>query len=493
MFSIAVLLLLFIVLIRLIRSTSIKGVIIIFTLYLCGFWITQNKLSIPDIASTNNHYLTGQIVSYPIKKDSYTKFIVKSQTTGHKSLKILAYIFDKDTLNITKGDSIHFCSRTKRIENFKDQKFDYKHYMKRQYVQYSAFIGNADYKIIDTDDFSFIKFCSIIRNKIINTLADSGIKEPELGLLKAMLLGVKDNLDTTVKNNYIAAGGIHFLAISGLHTGIVFILISFLLHNICRLSKSGWAFSILSIGLLWTYAIITGLPSSVLRASIILSFIIIGKYYNINVNLYNAIASSAFLILLFDPGSIFSPGFQLSYAAYSSIIYLYPKIYKSIRCKNKILNNIWRISAVSIAAQIGTLPLSIFYFHHIYSYSLLTNLCISVFIPIIIYCGFTSIFISTLIPGETLLSESLSYIIKFVNYIIDNIAHLPGAISGEINFSVPETIFIYIILAGGFMMVWYKKRKLLFIILMSALFICSYNSYKKVENTIRMEQNDINN
>jgi len=359
--------------------------------------------------------------------------------------------------------------------------------MKRQYVQHAAFVGNADYKIIENVGFSFTKFCSDIRSKIITILANSGIREPELGLLNAMLLGVKDNLDTNIKNNYIAAGGIHFLAISGLHTGIIFILISFLLHNMWRLSKSGLAFSLLTLVLLWTYAIITGLPSSVLRASIILSFIIIGKYFKRDLNLYNAIASSAFIILLFDPGSLFSPGFQLSYAAYTSIIYLYPKLYSLIDCKNIFLNNIWKLSALSIAAQLGTLPLSILYFHHIYYYSLFTNLCISFFIPIIIYGGFTSICISSLIPGETIISKSLSFIIKIVNRIINTIAHLPGAISENINYSVIETMLIYLIIVSCFIMIWYRKRNLVFIILVSTLLFCSYNSYKKITNTISIE------
>lgn len=469
-------------LIRLTPSCMTRGLIILSVFFLCGFTIIQNKLIKPEINSQQELRINAQIVSDPVKKPKYTKFIVNIDSENCNSFKILTYIFDDDTINLRKGDRIFFTSRLKRIENSGNSSFDYKNYMRRQYVEYSAFVGDNDYKRIECKGISFLSFCSDIRKGITNTLKISGIREPELGLLKAMLLGAKDSLDTEIKNDYIGAGAIHFLAISGLHTGIVFILISFVLLNIFRLRKTGLLFTLLSIGLLWCYAIITGLPSSVLRASIILTLIVFGKYLRRDINLYNAIAASALIILLFEPGSLFSPGFQLSYAAYTAIIFLYPKLYRLLVCKNKFLDSIWKLSVVSIAAQLGTLPLSILYFQHIYCYSLLTNLCISCFIPVIIYGGFSCILIAFIIPGRTIISELLSSVIKLVNYLINSIANLPGAISETINFSIPETILIYIILAGSFTMLWYKKKKIIFIILTSALLLSSYNSYKKFAN-----------
>ncbi len=477
-----------IILTRLIPSETMKGIIISVAFILCGFVVIQKEFNTTFTDTNKELNISGQIISYPIKKTKYTKFIVKTDRPKHLSLRVLVYIFKEDSLSLTRGDYIALKTKLRSIENKKNQSFDYKGYMKRQYVNHMAFVKDGNYEVINIKGFSFIKLCSKIRNKTIKILEASGIREPELGLLKAMLLGVKDSLDTDLKNSYIEAGGIHFLAISGLHMGIVFILITFFLHNICRLSKSGLYFSLLSMCMIWAYAIITGLPSSVLRATIILSLIITGKYIKREVNLYNTIASSAFIILLFDPASLFSPGFQLSYAAYTSIIYLYPKLYKLIVCKNKVLNGIWRLSVVSIAAQIGTIPLCLLYFNHIYYYSFFTNICISCFIPVIIYGGFISIFISLFISDVTIISKPLSLIIKTVNQIIDTIASTPGAISKEINFSVVETLLVYAIIISCFTMIWYKKRKLIFVLLISIFLLCSHNSYVEISKTVQKYQ-----
>lgn len=474
--------------VRLIYSNTAKGLLLSILLFTCGLLVIQCNLKMPYITTTEKVDVCGQIVSTPIKKDKYTKFIVRWDNKKYNSPKLIVYIFKREKLKFSKGDLIHFKARLKKIENRKEQLFDYKHYMKRQYIQYAAFVSYNDFKKVENNKFSLTKFCSDIRIFIIKTFRDSGIKEPELGLLNAMLLGEKTNIDMDIKKNYVAAGGVHFLAISGLHTGIVFILITFSLHNICRIPKSSITFLIMTLAMLWIYAIITGLAPSVLRASIILSLIIIGKHIKREVNLYNAIASAAFIILVFDPGALFSPGFQLSFAAYTSIIYLYPKFHKLITCKNKLINNLWKLTSVSLAAQIGTLPLCIYYFHHIYYYSLLTNLCISGLIPIVIYGGFLSFIVSLLITGDTIISESLVFIIKVTNSIIDTIAHFPGAISVNINYSIVEIILTYSIIISSLIMIVYKKKNFIFIILISTLLYCSYNSYKIIANDIRIEE-----
>lgn len=488
----AIYFLLSLILASLIPQKSARVLIILTLIFFNGFTLIQSKLTTPDIDPTRKMTLSGEIVSVPKKQSRYTKFIVESNSIKDNPLKIVTYIFSEDNLNLNKGDIIVFKSKLKRIENRENQTFDYKNYMKRQYVNHIAFVNKSDYKELYHEKFSFNKFCTFIRKKIIDKLQESGIKEPELGLLKAMLLGEKNNLDKDIKKDYIAAGAIHLLAISGLHTGIIYILITFILSYVIRLRSYDFSYMFLSIGLLWFYAIITGLPPSVLRATIILSFIILGKYMQRGVNIYNGIAFSAFIILACDPGCLLSPGFQLSYAAYTSIVYLYPRLYKLLVIKNRLLNSIWQLSVVSFSAQLGTLPLSVMHFGHIYYYSLLTNLCISCFIPIIIYGGISSLIISCFIPGETYISIALSYIIKIVNYIIDTIAHLPGAISEKINLSVIDTILIYFLLAGISTMIWHRKRNLIFFILASTIMLYSLKSFDKSIKSIQREHNQEN-
>lgn len=464
------------------------SVIILVLIFMSGFGIVQHKLIVPEFNISSKHYINAEVVTYPVKKDRYTKFIVETENKGKLPSRLLVYIFSKDSLSIDKGDNIEFSGKIKATEKRENQEFDFSHYMKRQYVQHSCFVSKDNYKLTDSGGFSFSRWCSGIRSAIGNSLQRSGVKEPELGLLNAMLLGNKGNLDPELKQNYIAAGVIHILAISGLHTGIVFLLISFLLQKIFRINKTGIWFLILSSTLLWFYTIITGMSPSVLRATIILCFILIGKYSGRQTIIYNAIAGSAILILVFDPATLFSPGFQLSYAAYTSIMYLYPKLYSLLVFNNRISDSIWKIVSVSVAAQLGTLPIAILYFHHIYYYSVLTNICISVFIPIIIYGGIGMVLVAQFVDGTTIFTSIITEVIRAVDKIIDIIAHLPGAVSGYFNICLYETILIYSIVFCSFVMIWYRKRKMIFIILISFFLLFSYQSYMDIFKHKGMEQ-----
>ncbi len=460
------------------QLSSLSAPIIFFIIFLTGFGIIQHRLIIPKFNADSTYNIKGRLLNYPVQKDKYTKFIIKTENKGKIPSRLLVYIFSQDSIKLVKGDIIALKGKIKAIESKEHDSFNFTHYMKRQYVQYSCFVSENNFRFIKSK--SFFTWASNIRYKIKRSLKKSGLNEAELGLLNAMLLGMKDNLNTELKQNYIDAGVIHILAISGLHTGIIFILIAFILKSILRINKTSIWFIILSSFFLGVYTVITGMSPSVLRASIILCFILIGKYIGRQIIIYNTIIASAILILIFDPATLFSPGFQLSYTAYTSIMYIYPKLYSLFHFNNKICDNIWKLALVSISAQIGTIPLSIFYFHHIYYYSLLTNICISVFIPFIIYGGIIIVLIAPFTNGSNIVTYIVNTIIKIVNKIIDIIAHLPGSISTYFNIGIFETILIYAIFFCSFAMLWYKKRKMIFVILISFLLLFSYQSYKNI-------------
>lgn len=138
---------------------------------------------------------------------------------------------------------------------------------------------------------------------------------------------------------------------------------------------------------LWSYAFITSLSPSVMRAVTMFSFIAIANVMQRQTNIYNTLAASAFLLLILEPNMVFEVGFQLSYLAVLGIVSIYPIVYPLFVFKSKWTDTLWQLNCVSIAALIATFPLGIFYFHQFPNYFLVANILVLPLIPFIIYFG----------------------------------------------------------------------------------------------------------
>nr|MCU0394028.1 ComEC/Rec2 family competence protein [Thermoflexibacter sp.] len=215
-----------------------------------------------------------------------------------------------------------------------------------------------------------------------------------------------------------------------------------------------WIFLSITLFCLWFYAFITGLSPSVLRAVIMFSMLALANTFQRNTNIYNTIAFSAFLILSYDPYLLFSVSFQLSYLAVLGIIYFYPKLYGMWHIEDtfptmplwlfKPINFIWSVTCVSFAAQIGTFPVGLYYFHQFPVYFPLSNLVV---IPLatIIFSGGLLIIILAWIPfvGQSI-GWFIERIVWFQNEMLFLIEHLPKSVINGIDISLVENWLIYI-------------------------------------------------
>ncbi|MBO5863624.1 MAG: ComEC/Rec2 family competence protein, partial [Paludibacteraceae bacterium] len=156
-----------------------------------------------------------------------------------------------------------------------------------------------------------------------------------------------------MKGAYSLTGASHVLAVSGLHVGVVFIFSNFFLGLIFIRKFKRWRYLPL-LFVLWGYAFVTGMSPSVVRATIMFSMMIVGMMTGRKGVTYNTIAASALLMLIYNPLYITDIGFQLSYTAVFSIVLLQDKISSLLDVKNVFLKKVWDLTAVSIAAQIGT-------------------------------------------------------------------------------------------------------------------------------------------
>ena len=186
----------------------------------------------------------------------------------------------------------------------------------------------------------------------------------ELAVGAALILGKRDELQQDLRNAYADTGAIHVLAVSGLHVGFVAFGLGWLL-GLGLLGRRSWRWVRLVLILLgiWAFALVTGLSPSVQRAATMFSFIQLGLVLDRRASIYNTLAASAFVLLLVDPFLLFDVGFQLSYLAVTGIIFFQPKIYRAWHPPNRLLDYCWKLTAVAIAAQLTTFPISIYYFH----------------------------------------------------------------------------------------------------------------------------------
>jgi competence protein ComEC len=328
-----------------------------------------------------------------------------------------------------------------------------------------------------------------------------GLKDDELAIASALILGFKDYLNEPLKKSYASAGAMHVLAVSGLHVGIIYILLKSLFFFLRKSKKGKYLEALLSFLALWGYAILTGLSPSVIRAATMFSFFVFGDVLDRKSNIYNVLAASAVLILIFNPFMIVEVGFQLSYLAVLGIVYVQPKLYKlvnteitSIKPINWLIDKIWALTTVSIGAQLGTFPLALLYFHLFPTYFLFSNLVVIPAAIMIVYVG-VAVLITSFIPFiSKILASILSFIIYILNSAVSLIDQLPHSMISGVSISILETWLIYGLICAVLFFIAKKQVYSLFIGLIVGIIIISidFKEDRAILNTNQLTLYNIN-
>lgn len=464
------------------RFTSLFGFAIQILFLLIGILTFQNHNSKP--AFNKNGYFVATILEKPQeKKNSFKSILLVSQIKKQDSIlnsneNILVYFEkDKNIKNLKPGDQILFRSTPHLLKNYGNPfEFDYKSYLENKRIYRQVYLSSENWKVLEGScDFSIFIYAENVREKLLSIYRQQNLGKNEFEILSALTLGYKRGLDPETKRIFSAAGAMHVLAVSGLHVGIIFWLIT-LLFGILKKRKSGQViFVILSISFLWSYALITGLSPSVTRAAAMFSIFVIGDNLNRKANTYNSLAASALFLLLFNPNNLFEVGFQLSYSAVFGIVFLQPKLSKLIQIKNKILNFFWTLLCVSAAAQISTFPLSVFYFNQFPSYFLISNLFIIPVVMVLIPLGMSLLLFSNISMISHIISMLIQFLIKGSYLILSGIDKLPHSIF-KISIHPVELIFLVAVLLSLFLLIQnfssqHLKTSLFFTLLLVTSFL----------------------
>jgi len=305
-----------------------------------------------------------------------------------------------------------------------------------------------------------------LQEMLYRRLADSGISGDELATVGALTLGYKEDLAPELKHHFQASGAAHVLAVSGLHTGIIYALLLGVLTLGGRfrpMHENRWGRCALGMGIIsamWGYAWLTGMTPSVVRAVVMVTLVEFGKMLYRNSLTLNTIAAAAVLILLVRPTDLWSVSFQLSFAATAAIVIMVPNLFPTLHLKNRLLKRfltyIIGIIIVSIAAQLGTLPITMYYFKQASTYFLLANLLVLPLASLLVPCGLISIALGGCAAGVWF-SKVTWALAWAMNHSVAWIEHLPGStVPANIN---GWMVAIYYVLFLFFCFFWAKTKQ----------------------------------
>ncbi len=406
-----------------------------------------------------------QVIEGPQEKANTYRFLVEVECVKQygkcepRSGKVLLYLAkDSSSANIKYGDKLLGEGYIETIDGPENPgEFDYKKYMDYQQVQRKVMLYEGQWKLLGDDGGNPLKaFVYRLRERMLKVLQSSGLSEESYGVASALVLGYKDALDGDIIKAYVGAGAIHVLAVSGLHVGVIYIILMFFLKRLGQGRRFALLKVIIIISFLVTYGMLTGMPPSVSRAIIMFSCIAIADSFRFQTNIYNTLSFSALVVTLIDPYALMQVGFQLSYLAVAGISYLYPRIYEVWAAPNKAVDWLWQITCVSLAAQVATFPLVLFYFHQFAVYFLLSGPIVILGATVTIWLGLSLLVTSCLPLLPLLLSTVLDRIIYFMNKSVTFIETLPLSVIKGIDISLLETWLVYgaIVL----LLVWFASR-----------------------------------
>lgn len=404
-----------------------------------------------------------------VKSNIYHQHIEKSMGN-----LLLAMRFDTTkALNINYGDELLIKSKYNETEPpYNPAEFNYKRYLSFQQVYHQSFINKKQTFKIAEHQGIFLKEAALSFRKQQVDKFRKYLKDSDAqGVAATLILGYRESLSKDILDAYSKTGTMHVLSVSGMHVAIVVLLLDFLLRFLDKNRKAKMFKAFVMITLVWFYSFITGLAPSVERAAIMLTFILLAKAFGKRVNIFNIIAIAAFIILLNNPFALTNVGFQLSFIAVAGLIYLQPKIYDLYHPQNKFISICWSCVSVSIAAQLATAPISLYYFHQFPLYFIISNLFIALPAVLIMYAGITFLLGSFSVFWMKSIGWLLNELIGFTNVGLFRIEQIHYANITQVWFSFIEIVIFYLLLffvLQSFKQKSYRKYSLslLFILVM---------------------------
>ena len=404
--------------------------------------------------SEKRQLFTVRISGYPEKKNASCSFRAKiinasvdEQQYFPRGSLMLYFMSDTLPSRWQPGDRLTVRITPKPVENNGNPcEFNYRRYLEGQGVRYLGFFRAGD--IIEYQPAGHLTLRErslVVAHKMIRAFEKAGLEGEELGLVTAFTIGDKDLIDKEHLTTFSRSGTMHIMAVSGLHVGMISLGLSFMLFFLR--GKLNIMKSVIIITALWGFAFITGMSPSVLRATIMFTFLQAGTLIHRPAPGMNNLLASAFILTAIRPAVIFEAGFQLSYLAVAFIIMFYYPLYRTIRFRNKVADYFWQMTAVSLVAQAGTLALAVRLFNIFPLFFLVTNIVV---IPIsfaVLALAFLLILFSSVTPVASFFALLLGKLSGFTLGFTGMISSFDHGVIENIGLTAAGAVLVTIVIA----------------------------------------------
>ena len=357
--------------------------------------------------------------------------------------------------------------------------FNYKEWLFRNEITQQLYLAKGSWVILPNKKSN--EYLQVLQQKIRNRLQQNITGKQEKAVAAALLIGYKRDIDSDLMKAYSNTGVIHVIAISGLHLGLIYGLLIGIFNWMPGSTIKKWAAPPIMLLVLWGFALLTGAGPSIVRAAVMFSFIIIATMVKQNSSILNALAASAFFLLLMHPFYLWDIGFQLSYAAVLSIVLYQKNIFDRIYFKYKWMQACWQLNAVTLSAQVLTLPLVVYHFHQFPNYFLFSNFIVVPLSSIILYGCLLILPLGSFAYLGKALSVATSWLITSMNWIIQKMNTLPFATTYNIEINTAEVLLFFTIIVCFTQFIQTQKNKWFYLGLIALLVGCSTHSFIQIK------------
>lgn len=480
---------------RKLKKTIWFGLIAFISMFALGIltYSSHNQKNFPQHYSNNEHVIkaSSNVITFIVKErlkptKYHHKYIVEIASINEQSFrgKVLLNIHKTDSSTLLKADDVLLVySDFQDIKNpLNPNQFNYKAYLEKQYIYHQLFTEQHLIFKINTKKKSIYGYADALRQTINERLNEYNFKPEELAIINALILGQRQDMDRDMYTEYANAGAIHILAVSGLHVGIILMMLNFVLKPLEKLKRGNLIKILCILILLWSFAVIAGLSASVTRAVTMFSIVAIAMHLKRPTNIYNTLSISIFILLLVKPMFLFDVGFQMSYLAVFAIVSIQPLLYKLWSPKWKVVDYFWQIFTVTMAAQIGVVPISLFYFHQFPGLFFISNLAIIPFLGLILGLGILVIILSLLNSLPDALANIYGMLINSMNQIVSWVSKQEAFLIKDISFDLMHVLVTYLLILALFFILRKLNYQRIILLMFSILILQSVMIYTKKKN-----------
>jgi competence protein ComEC len=466
-------------------------------IYVCMFSLGISGYAVRNDKKRPNHYTNLKPnggaqefvlqINERLKPDNYNyKYIVDVLTfNNQKAEGRLLINIRKDSLfhGFNVDDTFYTLAPLEEIRKpLNPHQFDYSKYLELKQVYHQLYLEQQSLSLLNENSITIYGYADRLRTIINTNLKAAGFEPNTLNIINALLLGQRQDIDEDTYNNYVNSGTIHILAVSGLHVGIILLILNVLLKPVLYIKYGRIIRPVIIVAMLWAFAIVAGLSPSVTRAVTMFSIISMAMHLKRPTNIYNTLVISAFVILLFKPSFLFEVGFQMSYLAVLGIVSIQPILYKGLVFNYWIPDKLWQIFTVTIAAQFGVAPIGLYYFHQFPGLFFISNLVVIPFLGLILGFGLLIIGLALLNALPRVLVTAYSGIIEGLNTFISWIAQFENFLLRDIPFSLLQVLLSYLIIIALVQTYRFKNFRWLAFGLVGIICFQSLGLIQKFEN-----------